>query len=327
MSKQSPIISIVMTTYGHEKYIKYALDSILMQKTKYEFEVLIGEDCSPDSTREILKEYQKKNPDVFTVFYRETNFGGRKNSQDLVRRAKGKYIASLEGDDFWLSETYLQKCADFLQNNPEYMGCANKVRIVDENNKEITLVKYPECKKSEYSLKQFRRGFLPGQTASIMIRNVYKDNQFDVSIKQNVPNKAPGDRLTAFLWTANGRFRCMDEVTTAYRYIAKDGLSYSALSKKNIEEYYTSLVESYRMLIEHLETHNYSKEAIKTANSLYLYTMTIASVKTQQYSFKNVLRSINNVRYKAQTVCSYINIIMLFVFRRLFGINKRYLGW
>ena len=96
------ILTVYVPTYNHENYITKALDSILMQKTKYNFEVLVGEDCSTDSTRAVLKDYESKHPGKFNIFYREKNMYGSSpnNALDLKLRSRGKYIICLEGDDF-----------------------------------------------------------------------------------------------------------------------------------------------------------------------------------------------------------------------------------
>lgn len=114
MNENNPMVSIIVITYGHEKYIREALDSILMQKVNFKYGFLVDEDCSPDATRIILKEYQRKHPGKFVMVYRDENIGGRKNALDLVSRAKGKYLAYLEGDDFWVCEDKLQKQVDIM---------------------------------------------------------------------------------------------------------------------------------------------------------------------------------------------------------------------
>ena len=117
MEKDDIILSVYVATYNHEKYIERALDSILMQKIDYNMEILVGEDCSTDSTREILKEYEKKHPDSrMQIFYREKNMYGSEcnNSQDLKLRCRGKYMIALEGDDFWTDENKLQRQVEFL---------------------------------------------------------------------------------------------------------------------------------------------------------------------------------------------------------------------
>ncbi len=111
-------VSVIILVYNHEMYLEQALDSVLMQKTDCNLEVLVGEDASPDGSADILRRYEDAYPGFFTVFYRSENMGGTKNAYDLLSRAKGRYIAFLEGDDFWTDEWKIQKQADFLEHYP-----------------------------------------------------------------------------------------------------------------------------------------------------------------------------------------------------------------
>lgn len=321
-----PLISIIMTTYGHEKYIGYALDSILMQETEYSFEVLIGEDCSPDNTRAILKEYEKKHPGFFTVFYRKKNMGARANSQDLVWRASGKYLASLEGDDYWVSSNRLQKLASFLENNSTYMGVANKTIVVDQSNNPREGVRYPECKKKEFTLKQYRRGFLPGQSAATMIRNAYRDNQFDVSIKRKTPPLLPADRVTAFLWVSNGKYRCFDDVMSAYRYVPSSGTSFSANVQKKSSTYFVSLIKCYKDLLDHIKL-DYSRKAVATMASLYLYQILLAVKKDRGYNVKAFFKALLEQKYKFLSCIYLLHNITNAIIRKARRKKTGYIGW
>jgi len=119
-NQELPLLSVVCITYGQEKYIAQAIDSILMQVTNFKFEIIIGEDCSPDNTREILLSYEKKYPNIITLLCRENNIGVSDNADDCIRKTKGKYIAILEGDDFWVDTSKLQKQVDFLNSHLDY---------------------------------------------------------------------------------------------------------------------------------------------------------------------------------------------------------------
>ncbi|MFC0904981.1 glycosyltransferase [Clostridium sp. MT-14] len=132
MCSEDITVSVAMITYNHEKYLRKALDSILMQKVDFKYEVIVGEDCSPDNSREILKEYKRKYPDIFRMIYRDKNIGATKNSYDVFTKCKGKYIAILEGDDFWTDEFKLKTQVKFLKNNEEYSGVYHKVTVSDE---------------------------------------------------------------------------------------------------------------------------------------------------------------------------------------------------
>ena len=121
-------VSVLLICYNQENYIKDALDSIFMQKTNFEWELLIGEDASPDHTAQRITECIKNVPKSCTVYpyLREQNMGASQNLFDLIKKAKGEYITVLEGDDYWLDENRLQTLADFLDEHPEYAGVSHK---------------------------------------------------------------------------------------------------------------------------------------------------------------------------------------------------------
>ncbi len=219
------MVSILVPTYGHEKYIAEALESILKQKTQYPYEVIVGEDASPDKTRHILRQYEEEHPDIFTMVYRDTNLGSAANGQDLLGRASGKYIIILEGDDFWLAEDKLEKQVTYLEKHPQYVAVAHNCLVVDKASNPID-ESYPECKDTEYTLRHFRRNILPGQTASILYRAIpYRQIAADEIWKQN---PLPGDQIVILGAFAKGRIHCIQEKMSAYRHISSNGTSYSA---------------------------------------------------------------------------------------------------
>jgi glycosyltransferase involved in cell wall biosynthesis len=120
MIQETPLVSVLMLTYNHEPYIAQAIDSVLMQKTDFPYELIIGEDCSTDGTRAIVEKYAHTYPKIIRVITGPLNIGALANIIRINAAARGKYIATLEGDDFWNDELKLQKQADFLECNPEY---------------------------------------------------------------------------------------------------------------------------------------------------------------------------------------------------------------
>lgn len=122
----TPLVSICCVTYNHAPFIRQCLEGFLMQK-EVEYEILIHDDCSTDGTTEIVKEYAAKYPNlIFPLYETENQFckPGRE-SMDFYnyRRARGKYIAYCEGDDYWTDPLKLQKQVDFMENHPEYSLC------------------------------------------------------------------------------------------------------------------------------------------------------------------------------------------------------------
>lgn len=134
-----------MITYNQEKYIRQALESVFAQQTDFEFEVVIGEDCSTDHTRSIIKEFEAKYPDKFFPVYHNENVGMMRNAFEFCYpKLRGKYIAFLEGDDYWTDMQKLQKQVDFLNANPEYSGVFSEAIIVNlKNNNVVNSNKVP----------------------------------------------------------------------------------------------------------------------------------------------------------------------------------------
>lgn len=146
------------------------------------------------------------------------------NFDDLFKRAIGRYIIVLEGDDFWTYDYKLQREFEFLESHPEYIAVAHNTYVVDKNDKCIN-ENYPECQDNEYKIKDFLKGILPGQTTTIMCRNYYFDKLFDINLAKS---DYPRDRKRAFLLVFNGRVACMQHKWSAYRHIVSEGDSYSA---------------------------------------------------------------------------------------------------
>lgn len=114
------ILTVCLITYNHEKYVAQAIDSILIQKTNFNFKIVIADDCSTDNTRFIIEQYQQKYPDKIQVIFQKRNVGPAQNFIDLISYPKSKYIAYLEGDDFWINENKLQIQFNFLEYNKEF---------------------------------------------------------------------------------------------------------------------------------------------------------------------------------------------------------------
>lgn len=114
-----PLVSVKMLTYNHAPYIAQAIEGVLMQKTTFPFELVIGEDCSTDGTREIVFDYAKRYPDVIRVLTSEQNVGANENGTRVNAVLRGKYIAWCEGDDYWHRDDKLQMQVDYLESHPD----------------------------------------------------------------------------------------------------------------------------------------------------------------------------------------------------------------
>lgn len=115
----APVVSVMMITYNQKGYIVQAIESVLAQRTNFPYELVIGEDCSTDGTREIVFDYQRRFQNRIRVITSDRNVGGKNNSIRTRRACRGKYLAFCDGDDFWHNPDKLQKQVDYMERNPE----------------------------------------------------------------------------------------------------------------------------------------------------------------------------------------------------------------
>lgn len=155
-------VSIVMITYNHEKFIAQAVESVLMQQTNFDYELIIGEDCSTDRTRDIIVDYQKKNPDKIRLLLHEKNLGGRipgkNNFVQTLNSATGQYVCLLEGDDFWTSPDKLQKQADFLDSHPDFAMCFHNATVLYDDGSRATQPFCPTDQKAVSTIEDLLKG-------------------------------------------------------------------------------------------------------------------------------------------------------------------------
>ncbi len=135
-TRPHPRVSVVTNTYNHEHYIAQAVESALMQKAQFDYEILIGEDCSSDSTRKIVCEYAARNPSRIRLLLHPSNVGGPASFKQLLAESRGEFVSILEGDDYWTCPDKLQKQVSFLDLHPECALCFhNALRIYEDGSR------------------------------------------------------------------------------------------------------------------------------------------------------------------------------------------------
>lgn len=209
-------VSIIVATYNQSLYLPKALTSLLTQKTNFNYEILVGDDASTDGTQGVCLDFAKRYPNKIKVFLHAENLGASRNAYELCKHAKGDYLAFCEGDDFWLSSDKLQIQVDFLDKRPEYIGCYHRCLLVDENDailpfQYIRWIKYKET----FTFEDFSGGlFLPGQTATIVKRNIFKGKDFRVFYEFD---RDISDRIINAEYLLRGNFHCIEKTLSAYR--------------------------------------------------------------------------------------------------------------
>ena len=215
----NPLVSIVILTHNHEKFIQQALDGILMQKINFSDEIVIGEDFSSDRTREIICAYEKKYPDRIKVVTSEENIGAINNLMRSINACNGKYLAFCEGDDYWVDHLKLQKQTDFLEKNENY-GMVHtdanhfdqkKQKLIKDFNKSNS-INIPSGDIFSRLLKNFY--FI--KSATVMVRKELFLNVFDFMVCHD--NQWLLTDLAIWLEVAaNSKVKYFDETTATYR--------------------------------------------------------------------------------------------------------------
>lgn len=224
-TKQNFKVSVCMITYGHEKYIKQAVEGVLMQECNFEVELLIADDCSPDNTREIIKEIQQSHINGSFIKYTKhiTNKGMMGNFIWALEQCQGKYIALCEGDDYWIDSLKLQKQIDFLEINSNLDFCFHlaykvKDKDIDFNNFYPKNLNDKELDEKEF----FEISSIP--TASVVCKNNFSYPRLLHSHGDFI--------LYCKLLSSGAKVGVLNEVMSVYR-VHEQGVSFNSTISNN----------------------------------------------------------------------------------------------
>ena len=278
-------VSVAILTYNHEKYIAQALDSILMQQVDFNYEIVIGEDCSTDKTRDILIDYQKRHPDKMHLILNEQNIGGMLNEKQVHRACQGEYIAWHEGDDYWTSPHKLKKQVDFLDNHPECSGCFHAVKVFYEDDSREEYIS-PEPDNARELFIEDLLQYTIVYTCAFMHRNTIFDALPDWYYTSSI-----GDLEFYLVIAQQGSIGYIDEMMAAYRVHASGMWSGRSNIKKlqskldtftrvnayldfKYHEFYQQLISAcyYGLAIEYANIDNLSQAKVYFWKSLKEYT-------------------------------------------------------
>lgn len=209
-----PVISICCITYNQERFIEEALVSFLSQTCDVPFEIIVGEDCSTDSTRLIVRRYVENYPRIIKLITSNVNIGGQKNFNRVVDAAKGEYIAVCEGDDYFKNEFKLQKSYEYMKLNPDVsMLFTPALRVEETTVTDVVRNRYTHDQINKIDLDWVLKkggGFYPTPT-SFFKSKILKDRPTWFE------SHCAGDYPMAIAATLNGKIGYLDEITACYR--------------------------------------------------------------------------------------------------------------
>jgi len=280
------MVSIICPTYNQGKYLRQGLDSIFNQKVNFEYEVLVGEDCSPDNTNEILRIYEEKYPDKIQVFHREKNLKQSKNIYDLFMRAQGRYVITLDLDDYWSDEFKLQKQVDFLESHPKHMGVAHDYQKIDRDGNPLFEGEgaiAAHFLNRDFTLQDFEKYTFVYQTGTFMYRNIYKNGN-DYSILYKADDTVVDLTINPMI-LLQGNVFIMEEKMSMYRQVISTGdeaTNARSVGQKNLALDYYKSCKQLKIL------HNYFEKKVNYSSMwsrlIVSYLKNMIKLKDARYS-------------------------------------------
>lgn len=255
MEQKNIMVSVLIISYNQRTTIQQALESVLEQRTRFSVEILVGDDHSGDGTAEIIAEIAQVS--ALQTVLRPRNLGATRNLYNLQERARGKYLAYLEGDDYWCDPSKLQKQVDFLESHLEYIGCTHRCCIVDEDGRPFADQHLRwVAERDVYTLRDFHGIVLPGHGSTIMHRNIFLGSGGRYEELMTL-HPLIGDRPLCLLLASLGKIYRIPETMSCYRRVRKRNTSTNAtavaytLNPNWIRDDYelTKKLESYALLV------------------------------------------------------------------------------
>ena len=296
-------LTVVTTTYNHEKYIKQALNGFVMQVTNFPFEVRICDDCSTDKTRDIIEEYRIKYPNIIKPIYNDTNIGPMDNFIRTLSTVNTEYVALCDGDDFWTDSNKLQKQVDFLESHKDFSICFHQTKIFFEDSIEKEQI-YPTGIPEETTIDNLvsMSNYIPANTV------VYRWMFYNSSkvLKDIFPqNIVPGDYYLHLLHAKTGKIYFMNEIMSQYRRHTS-GMWWLNATQEGKEQfdlvYGKKLLNFYDAIEENIQisskaTYIYKKDIIH--NAIVSFSKNQKAAELQQFINNKENRNIFNEEMKS----------------------------
>ena len=301
------LVSICCQTYNHENYISEAIESFLMQKTDFDFEILIRDDASTDGTTKICKEYANKYTQVIKLLtYTENQYQkGIKPFFDNVKRAKGKYIAFCEGDDYWSDPLKLQKQVDFLEKNIEIGLCYTKAKVFVQKKKKYA--------KKNIGFKIPSKGLVFKNTIpplTILFRkNLFL--KFIIETEKDHQKWKMGDYPLSLWFEKNSNIFFLNDITSVYR-LSQNSMSQHYNGNKRLAFLKNSFDIANCYAKKTLNSKDYQEFLLFKYLQLYNTSIKLNTIHYREYSIK-----LSNIKHKNWKVKIYLFFIEFLGLRKI----------
>ena len=313
----NPLVSVLIIAYNQEKTVAQTIESILMQKGSFSMEIVIGEDCSTDGTRDICLSYQQKYPDKIRLLLQDTNQGLVRNYIDTLRLCRGKYIGVCAGDDYWIDEEKIAKQINFFEEHSDYGAVSTGgYRLLVKKNKLVEGIAplNPPTDGEVFHLTY--KGGVYAMPLSLMFRKeLLQYINFDEFIKRNFSVE---DVPVQAIMAKHTKFGHIPDLCVVYR-VYNTSLTFTNVNKPGYIYYHEGLVAIRRYLDELFPGEvGFSED---WANNYMVYRYFLTSVYNFNYkTAKEHLALLKNIGTKERRALKYTRTKMSFY---LFCMIKR----
>ncbi len=246
-------VSVCVVTYNHQAYIAECLDSILAQKRNFGLEILIHDDASTDGAQEVIQAYHSRYPDIIRPILRTENqySQGKVNITGLfnIPRTSGKYVAVLDGDDYWCDPGKLQRQVDYMEAHPDCVFTFHAARVVDEKGQRLQ----GTSMRPYHGDRELSGAELVGRTGGIPFASFLLRRDILLPLPAYYFQCPVGDRPLELIAAAHGRAFYFDAEMSVYRFSHAGSWTSSQLSgdyREKQERYAREMAETYRMFDE-----------------------------------------------------------------------------
>jgi len=317
------LVSIHCLAYNHEQYIADAIESFLMQKTNFKFEILIHDDASTDRTADIIREYEKKYPNLIKPIYQTENQYSKGVSVSTINisRASGKYIAICEGDDYWIDPYKLQKQFDYMEKHPECSLCVHGGNVVNASDKKCVLFNRLNKGNKEFSVEEV----IEGGGGLFLTNSMFYRLKFGKEGPDFLVNAPVGDYPLAIYLSLLGTVYYMDELMSSYR--VGDSTSWTGRTFSDIETKKQHYREIEDMLDEiNLYTNNKFKDAIDRRKNSTQFFLLLEQGRFKEAKTGEYRELYLNLGLKKKTIL-FINQYSPSISKLLRFVKRRIINW
>jgi glycosyltransferase involved in cell wall biosynthesis len=308
-------VAVLMITYNHENFIEQAVESVMSQITNFKYKLFIGEDCSSDGTRKKCIALKEKYPDQIELTLNNTNLGAAKNAHQISKicfNSKAKYIAVIEGDDYWTDVNKLQFQIDFLDRNLDFIATCHNVQQKSEGK---IVLRYPNSEDKVFYEIDFLERLPWVITVSLVHRNPFFFDEKFIKIfdffYENI-NSPAGDWPYNYLLSKYGKYFYFDKSMAVYR--EHGGGVWSG--NKDIKATQTSWNYRILNLIYRVETNIQYKKVIKSRIDTYYRHLFLGALKKRElfkacyFLFKTIFST--SLQYKKNMLERFVKKYLLF---------------